>query len=136
MRFIVQVRANAATEEGVLPTAEMLEPMGRFNGELIKAGIMLAADGLKDSSKGARLQFSDGKVTVIDGPFAETKELVAGYWIVQAKSKAEVIERFKHAPMQSGDVLEIREIFEADDFGDDLAPAMREQEARLRRQLS
>ncbi|HLI97309.1 MAG TPA: YciI family protein [Candidatus Baltobacteraceae bacterium] len=136
MRFIVQVRANAASEAGVLPTAEMLAPMGRFNDELIKAGIMLAADGLKDSSKGARLEFSNGKVTVIDGPFAETKELIAGFWIVQAKSKAEVIERFKHAPMQSGDVLEIREIFEADDFGDDLAPAMREQEARLRRQLS
>lgn len=116
MRFMVQVRANEATEAGVLPTSEVLEPMGRFNEELIKAGVMLAGDGLRDSSKGARLTFKGGNVTVTDGPFAETKELIAGFWIVQAKSKEEVIERFKHAPMLDGDVLEIRQLFEAEDF--------------------
>lgn len=137
MRFMVQVRSNDTIESGVLPSAEMLETMGRFNDELIKAGIMLAGDGLQDSSKGARIAFSSGgKTTVTDGPFAETKELIAGFWIVQAKSKEEVVERFRHAPMLDGDVLEIRQIFEAEDFGDNLSPEMREREARLRESLS
>lgn len=129
MRFMVQVRLNARTyakvESGVLPTAEEMEPMVRFNEELAKAGIMLAADGLQPLSTGARIQFRDGKTTVTDGPYAETKELIAGFWIVQAKSKEEVIERFRHAPMEDGDVLEIRRFFEAEDFGDTLTPELR-----------
>jgi hypothetical protein len=137
MRFMVQVRANQATEAGVLPSTELLEKMGRFNEELVKAGVMLAGEGLKDSSRGARIAFAGGgKTTVTDGPFAETKELIAGFWIVQAKSKEEVVERFRHAPMLDGDVLEIRQIFEAEDFGENFSPEMREQEARLRETLS
>ena len=136
MRFMVQVRSNDVIESGELPSSELLEAMGQFNEELVKAGVMLAADGLRDSSKGARLAFNGGKVTVTDGPFAETKELIAGFWIVQGKSTQEVIERFKHAPMLDGDVLEIRQISEAEDFGDNLAPEMRERDARLRASLS
>lgn len=136
MRFAVFVRANKETEAGVLPSAELLGKMGDFNDELVKAGIMLAGEGLQASSKGARLSFSGGKATVIDGPFAETKELVAGFWIVQGKSKEEIVERFKHAPMLDGDVLEIRQIFEADDFGENLSQEMREREDRLRTSLS
>ena len=136
MRFMVQVRSNDVIESGALPSAELLDAMGRFNDELVKAGVMLAGDGLRDSSKGARLAFNGGKVTVTDGPFAETKELIAGFWIVQGKSKEEVIERFKQAPMLDGDVLEIRQIFEAEDFGDNLSPEMRERDARLRASLS
>ena len=136
MRFMVQVRSNDVIESGVLPSTELLDAMGRFNEELVKAGVMLAADGLRESSKGARLAFNGGKVTVTDGPFAETKELIAGFWIVQGKSKEEVIERFKHAPMLDGDVLEIRQIFEAEDFGDNLTAGMRERDARLRASLS
>jgi hypothetical protein len=116
MRFAVLVRANKETEAGVLPSAELLAKMGKFNDELVKAGVMLAGEGLQDSSKGARLKFSGGTAAVTDGPFAETKELIAGFWIVQAKSKEEVIERFSHAPMLDGDVLEIRQIFEAEDL--------------------
>lgn len=136
MRFMVQVRANAQTEAGVMPTAEDLQKMGDFNEELIKAGIMLAGDGLQASSKGARIRFTGGNPIVTDGPFAETKELIAGFWIVQAKSKAEVVERFKRAPMCDGDVLEIRQLFEAEDFGEDLAQDMRAQDERLRSSLS
>jgi hypothetical protein len=116
MRFMVQVRSNKTIESGVLPSPELLEAMGRFNEELAKAGILLAADGLHDSRDGARLTFSGGKVTVTDGPFAETKELIAGFWIVQGKSKEEIVERFKHAPMPDGDVLEIRQIFEMEEL--------------------
>ena len=130
MRFAVMVRANKLTESGVLPSAELLAKMGAFNETLIKDGVMLVADGLKDSSSGARLTFSGGKAGVTDGPFAETKELIAGFWIVQAKSKEEVIERFLRAPMEDGDVLEIRQLFEAEDFGD--APDERDSEDRLR----
>jgi hypothetical protein len=132
MRFVVQVRSNAQTEAGELPAPDEFRAMTRFNEELIKAGIMLAGDGLQPSSKGARLKFSGGNATVTDGPFAETKELIAGFWIVQAKSKAEVVERFKHAPMRDGDVLEIRQIYEAEDFGDNFPPELREREDRLR----
>jgi len=126
MKFMVQIRANAKIESGVLPTAEQMTAMVGFNEELAKAGIMLAADGLRPSSKGARIQFHGGKATVTDGPFAETKELIAGFWIVQAKSKEEVVERFKHAPMEDGDVLEIREFFEIEDFGDLVTPELRQ----------
>jgi hypothetical protein len=110
--------------------------MGRFNETLIKDGIMLAGDGLQPTSKGARLTFSGGKADVVDGPFAETKELIAGFWIVQGKSKEEIVERFKHAPMLDGDTLEIRQIFEAEDFGENLSQKMREQDERMRASLS
>ena len=132
MRFMVLVKANEQSEAGVLPSREMLEEMGKFNEQLVKDGVMLAGEGLQASSKGARLRFDAGKTTVTDGPFAETKELVAGFWIVQGKSKEEVIERFKHAPFDGGEVIEIRQIFEAEDFGENLSPQIREQEERLR----
>jgi hypothetical protein len=132
MRFAVLVKANKDSEAGVLPTREMLEEMGKFNEQLAKDGIMLAGEGLHATFKGARLRFDGGRTTVIDGPFAETKELVAGFWIVQAKSKEEVVERFMHAPFDGGQVIEIRQIFEAEDFGENLTPELREREARLR----
>ncbi len=132
MRFMVIVKANADSESGRLPTTEEFARMGEFNEELIKAGIMLAGDGLQPSSKGARIRFDKGRTTVMDGPFAETKELVAGFWIVQAKSKEEAIEWFSRAPFGPGAVLELRQIYEADDFGDNFPPEMRAQEERLR----
>lgn len=124
MRFVVLVKANKESESGVLPTREMLEEMGRFNEQLANDGIMLAADGLHASSKGVRLRFDSGRTTVIDGPFAETKELIAGFWIVQGKSKEEIVERFMRAPFDGGQVIEIRQIFELEDFGDILTPEM------------
>ena len=134
MRFMVIVKANKDSEAGVMPSEKMLTEMGKFNEELVKAGVMLAADGLHASSKGARVKFSDGKTTVIDGPFAETKELIAGYWIWQVKSLEEAIEWLKRAPFEDTEV-EIRQVFEAEDFGDELTPELREQEARLREQV-
>ncbi len=134
MRFMVIVKANKDSEAGVMPSEKMLTEMGKFNEELVKAGVMLAADGLHASSKGARVKFSDGKTTVIDGPFAETKELIAGYWIWQVKSLGEAIEWLKRAPFEDTEV-EIRQVFEAEDFGDELTPELREQEARLREQV-
>jgi hypothetical protein len=125
MRFAVLVKANKDSEAGVLPSRELLEEMGKFNEQLAKDGIMLAGEGLHATSKGARLRFDGGRTTVIDGPFAETKELVAGFWIVQAKSKEEVVERFMHAPFDGGQVIEIRQIFEAEDFGEKLTPELR-----------
>ena len=136
MRFAVLVKASEASEAGVLPSAELLEKMGRFNEELAKAGVLLAAEGLQASSKGARLKFSGGSAAVSDGPFAETKELIAGFWLVQAKSKQEVVERFSRAPMLDGDVIEIRQIFEAEDFGENLTETERAREARLRAEIS
>lgn len=119
MRFLVQIRANARIESGVMPTLEQITPMVEFNEALAKAGILLAAEGLYPSSQAsARIQFTGGKAAVTDGPFAETKELIGGFWIVQAKSKEEVIERFRHAPVQDGDVLEIRRFIDAEDFAD------------------
>ena len=121
MRFMVLVKANKDSEAGVLPSKELLTEMGMFNQELIKAGVMLAGDGLQASSKGARVRFSGEKRTVIEGPFAETKELVAGYWIWKVNSKAEAIEWLKRAPFRDCEV-EIRQVFEAEDFGDRLSP--------------
>ena len=139
MRFMVMVRATKNSEAGAMPSEELLAAMGRFNQELIDAGIMLAGEGLQPSAKGARVEFSRGRRTVVDGPFAETKELIAGYWIWQCKSKAEAIEWAKRCPdpMPGEDAaLEIRQIFEAEDFGEALTPELREQEARLRDQAS
>ena len=131
MRFIVMVKASKDSEAGVLPTQEMLAEMGKFNDELVKAGVMLAGEGLQDSSKGARITYSGNKRTVRDGPFTETKELVAGFWIWQVKNKAEAIEWAKRIPFQEGEV-EIRQVFEEEDFGKEFTPELREQERRQR----
>jgi hypothetical protein len=135
MRFMVIVKANQDSEAGVLPSEELLTKMGKFNEELVKAGVMLGGEGLQASSNGARIRFSGSKRTVTDGPFSETKELIAGFWLLQAKSKAEVIEWMKRAPMEDGDELEIRQVFEAEDFGPAFTPEEREREERLRRQM-
>jgi hypothetical protein len=135
MRFMVIVKADKDSEAGVLPTKELLAEMGKFNEELAKAGVMLAGEGLQASSKGARVRFSGNKRTVIDGPFAETKELVAGFWLWQVRSKEEAIEWLKRAPFREGEV-EIRQVFEADDFGPEFTPELREQEERVRQQVA
>jgi hypothetical protein len=132
MRFMVIVKASKESEAGVLPSREILTAMGKFNEELVKAGVMLAAEGLHPSSKGARVKFSGGKRTVTDGPFAETKELIAGFWLWQVKSREEAIEWLKRAPFDGGTEVEIRQVFEPDDFGPALTPELREQEQRLR----
>src|SRR5829696_6383240 len=136
MRFIVMVKANEDSEAGVMPSEQLLTQMGNFNEELVKAGVMLAGEGLHPSSKGVRVAFSGGERKVIDGPFAETKELLAGYWLWQVKSLDEAIEWVKRVPNPDGTdgVVEIRPVFEADDFGDSLTPELREQEERLREQ--
>jgi hypothetical protein len=133
---MVIVKADRDSEAGVMPTEQMLADMGRFNDELVKAGIMLAGEGLQPSSKGARIRFSGAERTVIDGPFTETKELVAGFWLVQVKSLDEAIEWFKRAPMGGDTELEIRQVFEADDFGAEFTPELREQEDRQRAQIA
>ena len=135
MRFMVIVKANQDSEAGVMPSEKLLTEMGKFNEELIKAGVMLAGEGLQSSSKGARVKFSGGKTTVIDGPFAETKELVAGYWMWQVKSKEEAIEWLKRAPFEDTEV-EIRQVFEAEDFGAEFTPELREQDERLRAEMA
>jgi hypothetical protein len=135
MRFMILVKANKDSEAGVMPSEEMLTAMGRFNEELVNAGVMLAGEGLQPSSKGARVKFSGGKPAVTDGPFAETKELVAGYWIWQVKSRDEAIEWLKRAPFQDEEI-EVRQIFEAEDFGAEFTPELREQEERLRAQIA
>ncbi|HSU83037.1 MAG TPA: YciI family protein [Thermoanaerobaculia bacterium] len=135
MRFMILVKANKDSEAGVMPSEEMLTAMGKFNEELVNAGVMLAGEGLQPSSKGARVKFSGGKPAVIDGPFAETKELVAGYWIWQVKSRDEAIEWLKRAPFQDEEI-EVRQIFEAEDFGAEFTPELREQEERLRAQIA
>jgi hypothetical protein len=132
MRFMVIVKADKNSEAGVLPTRELLAEMGKFNEELAKAGVMLAGEGLQPSSKGARVRFQGTKRSVIDGPFAETKELVAGFWLWQVRSKEEAIEWLKRAPFREGE-LEIRQVFEAEDFGAEFTPELREQEERVRR---
>jgi len=138
MRFMVMVKANADSEAGVMPSQDLLAAMGRYNDELVKAGVLLAAEGLQPSSRGARVKFSGAKRTVIDGPFAETKELVAGFWLIQVKSKAEAIEWVKRCPnpMEGDSEIEIRQVFEAEDFGDEFTPELREQEERQRAALS
>jgi hypothetical protein len=133
---MVIVKATEESEAGVMPSEELLSAMGKFNEELVKAGVMLAGEGLHPSSKGARVKFSGTERTVVDGPFTEAKELVAGYWLIQVKSLDEAIEWFKRAP-NPGDgesEIEIRQVFEADDFGDELTSELREQEERLRRE--
>jgi hypothetical protein len=132
MRFMVLVRATAESESGRIPSRDELERMGAFNEQLVKAGIMLAGEGLQPSSKGARIRFDEGRATVTDGPFAETKELIAGYWLVQLKSKEEAVEWFSRAPMDPGWTLEIRQVYELEDFGDALSPELRAQEEQLR----
>src|SRR5207237_263652 len=138
MRFMVIVKASKDSEAGKMPSRELLEAMGKYNEELVKAGIMLAREGLHPSSKGARVRFSGNKRSVIDGPFTETKELVAGFWIIQVKSLEEAIEWVKRCPnpMQSESEIEIRQIFEAEDFGEQFTPELREQEERIRTQLT
>ena len=135
MRFMVIVKADKNSEAGILPDKKLLTDMGKFNEELMKAGVMLAGEGLQASSKGARVKFSGGKTSVIDGPFAETKELVAGYWMWQVKSKEEAIEWLKRAPFEETEV-EIRQVFEAEDFGAEFTPELREQEERIRAQTA
>jgi hypothetical protein len=136
MRFMILVKATKDSEAGVMPSEQLLTEMGKFNEELVKAGVLLAGDGLHPSSKGARVRFSGAKRTVIDGPFPETKELVAGYWIWQVKSKEEAIEWVKRCPnpMPGESEIEIRQVFEAEDFGAALTPELKEQEKRLHKQ--
>jgi hypothetical protein len=136
MRFMVMVRADKNTEAGVLPSQELLTAMGKFNEELVKAGVMLAGEGLQPSSKGARVRFTGGKLTVIDGPFTETKELIAGFWLWQVKAKEEVIDWLRRSPFGDGAEIEIRQVYEAEDFGAALTPELREQEACLRAQAA
>jgi hypothetical protein len=138
MRFMVMVRANNDTEAGVMPEERLLAEMGRYNEELVKAGIMLAGEGLHPSSKGARVKFSGASRTVIDGPFAETKELIAGFWLLQVKSLEEAIEWVKRCPnpMEGESEIEIRQVFEAEDFGAEFTPELRLQEERLRAQIA
>ena len=139
MRFMVIVKATKESEAGVLPDTKMLTEMGKFNEELVKAGVMLAGEGLQPSSKGARIRFSGDKRTVIDGPFAETKELIAGFWIIQAKSKEEAIEWMKRCPNPhpgQESELEIRQVFESEDFGSEFTPELREAEDSMRAQIA
>jgi len=135
MRFMVLVPASQESEAGILPDEKLLAEMGKFNEEMVKAGVLLAGEGLHASSKGARLKFSGGKTTVIDGPFTESKELIAGFWLIQVKSKEEAIAWMKRAPFGDGVVLEIRQVFEPEDFGPSLTPELEEQEERLRTQI-
>ena len=139
MKFMAMVKASPASEAGAMPSEKLLAEMGKFNEELVKAGVMLAGEGLHPSSKGARVRFNGSQRTVVDGPFAETKELVAGFWIIEVGSKEEAIEWFKRCPnphegMESE--IEIRQLFGPDDFGTDLPTGVREQEDRMREQLA
>jgi hypothetical protein len=138
MRFMVMVKADKKTEAGVLPDEKLLTEMGKYNEELVKAGVLLAGEGLHPSSKGARVRFSGAKRTVIDGPFPEAKELVAGFWLFQVKSKEEAIEWVKRCPNPTGTEaeIEIRQVFEASDFGPALTPELKEAEERLRAQVA
>ncbi len=131
MKFMILVKANADSEAGRMPKREQFESMIAFNEQLARDGILLAAEGLRASSKGTRLRFDGGRTTVIDGPFAETKELIAGFWIVQGKSHEEVVERFTHVPFERGEVIEIRQVHEPEDFGDAFTPELRERAERI-----
>ena len=141
MRFMMLLKANKDTEAGVMPERKTLEAMGKYNEELVKAGVLRGGEGLHPSSRGARVRFSGGKPTVVDGPFAETKELIAGFWIIEVKSRDEAIEWARKIPFDPGvhfggeGEVELRQIFEAADFGEEFTPELREQEARLRQQL-
>jgi len=136
MRFMIMVPADKESEAGVLPDQKILAEMGKFNEEMVKAGVMLAAEGLHATSKGARLKFSRGKTTVIDGPFTESKELIAGFWLIQVKSKEEAIAWMKRAPFGDDVVLEIRQVFEMEDFGPAFTPELRKQEASQRARIA
>lgn len=136
MRVMVIVKASKESEAGQLPDKEILTKMGKYNEQLVKAGVMLAGDGLQASSKGKRVKFSGEKRTVIDGPFAETKELIAGYWIWQVRSMDEAVEWLKRAPFDGGAAVEIRTVFEAADFGENLTPEAKERGERLRKELA
>jgi len=137
MRFMVMIKANKDTEAGVMPDEKLLAAMGKYNEELVKAGVMLAGEGLQPSSKGARIKFKGDQRTVVDGQFAETKELIAGFWLWQVKSKEEAIEWLKRCPNPTGDEaeIELRQVFEAADFGAEFTPELREQEDRLREEI-
>ena len=138
MKFMVIVKASPESEAGKMPSEKLMTEMGKFNEELVKAGVMLAGEGLHPSSKGVRVQFSGTKRTVVDGPFSETKELIAGFWLIQVKSKEEAIEWIKRCPnpMESDSEIEIRQVFEADDFGAEFTPELRAQEDRLRAEMA
>jgi hypothetical protein len=138
MRFMVMVKANQDSEAGVMPSETLLAEMGKFNEELVKAGVLLAAEGLQPTSKGARVKFSGSKRSVIDGPFAESKELIAGFWLWQVKSMEEAIEWVKRCPnpFEGESEIEIRQVFEAEDFGAEFTPELREQEERIRAQMA
>ena len=136
MRCMVVIKANKESEAGVMASQKLLSEMGKFNEELVKAGVLLAGEGLQPSSKGKRVKFSGANRTVIDGPFTETKELIAGFWLWQVRSMDEAIKWLKRAPFDGGTEVEIRQVFEAEDFGAELTPELREQEERLRKQSS
>ncbi len=138
MRFMILVKADKSTEAGTLPDEQLLAAMGNYNAELVKAGVLLAGEGLHPSSKGARVRFSGAKRTVTDGPFSEAKELIAGFWLIEVKSKEEAIEWVKRAPNPTGEEseIEIRQVFEAEDFGAEFTPELREQEEQLRAQIA
>ena len=136
MRVMVIVKASKDSEAGVLPSKELLTAMGKYNEELVKAGVMLAGEGLQASSKGKRVKFTGKNRSVVDGPFAESKELIAGYWLWQVRSMEEAVEWLKRAPFDNGEEVEIRRVFEAEDFGENLTPEIREQEARLREKVA
>ena len=138
MKFMVIVKASPESEAGKMPSEKLMAEMGKYNEELVKAGVMLAGEGLHPSSNGVRVQFSGSKRTVVDGPFSETKELIAGFWLFHVKSKEEAIEWVKRCPnpMESDSEIEIRQVFEAEDFGAEFTPELREQEDRLRAQIA
>jgi hypothetical protein len=136
MRVMVIVKADKNSEAGILPSKVILEKMGKYNEDLVKAGVMLAGEGLQSSAKGKRIKFSGDKRTVTDGPFTETKELIAGFWLWQVRSMDEAVEWLKRAPFDGGTEVELRRVFEAEDFGENLTPELREQDARLRQQTS
>ena len=138
MRFMILVKADNDSEAGVLPSQELLTEMGKYNEELVKAGVLLAGEGLQPSSKGARVRFSGAERTVIDGPFTETKELIAGFWLIEVKSLDEAIEWVKRCPnpTEGESEIEIRQVFETEDFGDEFTPELREREARIREQAA
>ena len=136
MRFMVIVKADNNSEAGVMPSTELLTAMGKFNEEMVKAGVMLAGEGLHPTSKGARIKYAGKEPTVTNGPFAVTSDLIAGFWLIQVNSRDEAVEWMKRAPFDGGAEIEIRQVFDAEDFGEALTPELREQEARLRAQAA